>query len=184
MYSSHGHQTRSTTKIQHTIDELAAQLPQRTRMINSDETEGTANGAESVPIQVTSHQLDSLLRELANLREEINRLQVQQGRNEISTTDSNTTKVQVIVNTDPLQQMKDFVKPFYGNPDEDVYKWLESIVHYFNVARLPGIQEQLYFQYASAFLKDYAYTVAPKIIHTGVLPIFLFLTKHCGLSLW
>ncbi|CAF5152331.1 unnamed protein product, partial [Rotaria socialis] len=34
-----------------------------------------------------------------------------------------TIPIHVIVNTDPLQQMKDFVKSFNGNPTDDVTKW-------------------------------------------------------------
>ncbi|CAF3808284.1 unnamed protein product [Rotaria sp. Silwood1] len=34
----------------------------------------------------------------------------------------NMTPIHIIVNTDPLQQMKDFVKPFNGNPNNDVIK--------------------------------------------------------------
>jgi hypothetical protein len=62
-----------------------------------------------------------------------------------------------VINTDPLQQMKDFVKPFHGTDNDDVIKWIESIVHYFDIARLPGDKEKLYLQYAPAFLKEYAY---------------------------
>ncbi|CAF2847699.1 unnamed protein product [Rotaria sp. Silwood2] len=69
----------------------------------------------------------------------------------------NTTPIHIIVNTDPLQQMKDFVKPFNGNPNDEVIKWLESIVHYFDIAQISGDKETLYFQYAPAFLKEYAY---------------------------
>ncbi|CAF0917660.1 unnamed protein product [Rotaria sordida] len=65
--------------------------------------------------------------------------------------------IHVIINTDPLQQMKDFVKPFNGNPNDDVTKWIESIVHYFDIAQISGDKETLYFQYAPAFLKEYAY---------------------------
>ncbi|CAF4947433.1 unnamed protein product [Rotaria sp. Silwood1] len=53
--------------------------------------------------------------------------------------------------------MKDFVKPFNGNPNDDVIKWLKSIVHYFDIAQISGDKETLYFQYAPAFLKEYAY---------------------------
>jgi len=70
---------------------------------------------------------------------------------------TSTTPIHIIINTDPLQQMKDFVKPFNGNSTDDVTKWIESIVHYFDVAQVPGDKETLYFQYAPAFLKEYAY---------------------------
>ncbi|CAF3262391.1 unnamed protein product [Rotaria sp. Silwood2] len=53
--------------------------------------------------------------------------------------------------------MKDFVKPFNGNPNDDIIKWLESIVHYFGIAQISGDKETLYFQYAPAFMKEYAY---------------------------
>ena len=46
-----------------------------------------------------------------------------------------TTPIHIIINTDPLQQMKDFVKPFNGNLNDDVTKWIESIVHYFDIAQ-------------------------------------------------
>ncbi|CAF2143978.1 unnamed protein product [Rotaria magnacalcarata] len=68
-----------------------------------------------------------------------------------------TIPIHVIVNTDPLQQMKDFVKSFNGNPTDDVTKWLDSIIHYFDIAQISGDKETLYFQYAPAFLKEYAY---------------------------
>lgn len=68
-----------------------------------------------------------------------------------------STPAHFIISTDPLQQMKDFVRPFYGNPEDDIGKWIESITHYFDIARLPGEKEQLYLQYAPAFLKEYAY---------------------------
>ncbi|CAF4972289.1 unnamed protein product, partial [Rotaria socialis] len=53
--------------------------------------------------------------------------------------------------------MKDFVKSFNGNPTDDVTKWLDSIIHYFDIAQISGEKETLYFQYAPAFLKEYAY---------------------------
>ena len=74
-----------------------------------------------------------------------------------STITSNITSIQYVVNIDPLQQMKDFVKPFYGNSEEDASKWIDSIVHFFDIIRLPGNNEELCFQYAPAFLKTYAY---------------------------
>ena len=62
-----------------------------------------------------------------------------------------------VINVDPLQQMKDFVKPFSGSTNENVTKWIESVIHFFDVLRLPGTKEALYFQYAPAFLKEYAF---------------------------
>ncbi|CAF4621401.1 unnamed protein product, partial [Rotaria magnacalcarata] len=47
-----------------------------------------------------------------------------------------TIPIHVTVNTDPLQQMKDFVKSFNGNPTDDVTKWLDSIIHYFDIAQI------------------------------------------------
>jgi hypothetical protein len=70
---------------------------------------------------------------------------------------SSTIPVHFVINADPLQQMKDFVKPFLGNRNDDVNKWIENIVHYFDIVRLPGNKDELYFQYAPAFLKEYAY---------------------------
>ncbi|CAF1605405.1 unnamed protein product [Didymodactylos carnosus] len=129
-----------------------------------------------------SAQTYSLQTEIDYLRKELELLKLQQSqqhmnaahsyssntrsfdRNPLSTipplsscTSIATTPMHFIINTDPLQQMKDFVKPFYGKSDDDVDKWIESIIHYFDVARLPGDKEQLYFQYAPAFLKEYAY---------------------------
>ncbi|CAF2952547.1 unnamed protein product [Rotaria sp. Silwood2] len=53
--------------------------------------------------------------------------------------------------------MKDFIKRFFGNPDDDASKWLASINHFFDILRLPGNKDELCFQYAPAFLKTYAY---------------------------
>ena len=53
--------------------------------------------------------------------------------------------------------MKDFVKPFFGNPEDDASKWLASVNHFFDIIRLPGNRDELCFQYAPAFLKTYAY---------------------------
>lgn len=74
-----------------------------------------------------------------------------------STITSIIPSIQYVVNIDPLQQMKDFVKPFYGNSEEDASKWVDSIVHFFDIIRLPGNKDELCFQYAPAFLKAYAY---------------------------
>ena len=65
--------------------------------------------------------------------------------------------VQYVINIDPLQQMKDFVKPFHGKPEDDVVQWIENIRHFFDVVRLPGNKDALCFQYAPAFLKNDAY---------------------------
>lgn len=147
MNNTHGYPTRSTTKISQSIDELAKALLTKGKMANNET--GTSS------MNVFQQQMELLVTELANLREEIGRLKLQQDQQEPITND--LARMKVIVNTDPLQQMKDFVKVFHGNSDEDVYKWLESIVHYFNVAQFPGNQERLYLQYAPAFLKSYAY---------------------------
>ena len=64
--------------------------------------------------------------------------------------------VHFVINVDPLQQMKDFVKPFSENANDDVIKWIDSVTHFFDIIRLPGTKEALYFQYAPAFLKEYA----------------------------
>jgi len=74
-----------------------------------------------------------------------------------STIASSIPPMQYVVNIDPLQQMKDFVKPFFGNPEDDVSKWLAIINHFFDIIRLPGNKDELCFQYAPAILKTYAY---------------------------
>ncbi|CAF4225300.1 unnamed protein product [Rotaria sordida] len=74
-----------------------------------------------------------------------------------STITSTIPSIQYVINIDPLQQMKDFVKPFFGNPEDDAFKWLASIAHFFDIVRLPGNKDELCFQYAPAFLKTYAY---------------------------
>ncbi|CAF2814540.1 unnamed protein product [Rotaria sp. Silwood2] len=74
-----------------------------------------------------------------------------------STITSTIPSIQYVINIDPLQQMKDFVKPFFGNPEDDASKWLASIAHFFDIIRLPGNKDELCFQYAPAFLKTYAY---------------------------
>jgi hypothetical protein len=74
-----------------------------------------------------------------------------------STTTSTHPPIQYVLNIDPLQQMKDFVKPFLGNPEDDATKWLDSIVHFIDIIRLPANKDELCFQYAPAFLKAYAY---------------------------
>jgi predicted nucleic acid-binding OB-fold protein len=109
----------------------------------------------SVQIHALQMELDVLRKEL-----EILKLQKSQQQSNIQLVDRNlvtATPTHIVINTDPLQQMKDFVKPFYGNSNDDVVKWVESIVHYFDVARVTGNKEQLYFQYAPAFLEEYAY---------------------------
>ena len=145
--SMHGYSTRRTTTIQQSINELANQLEKRTRKM-------PLNGITEDGDNIGSNTTAELLTELEQLRAEMARLKLQQSQQMIN---SGNPMMQVIVNTDPLQQMKEFVKPFNGKPDENVYKWLESIVHYFEVVKLPGEKEQLYFQYAPAFLKNYAY---------------------------
>jgi hypothetical protein len=74
-----------------------------------------------------------------------------------STVTSIIPSIQYVINIDPLQQMKDFVKPFLGNLEDDASKWLASINHFFDIIRLPGNKDELCFQYAPAFLKTYAY---------------------------
>ena len=68
-----------------------------------------------------------------------------------------TPPIQVVVKPDPLQQIKDFIKSFAGNDNEDVRKWVESISHVFDIICLPGANEELCLQYAPAFLKGYGY---------------------------
>lgn len=67
-----------------------------------------------------------------------------------------TSAVQYVINIDPLQQMKDFVKPFNGSSEVDPRRWLDSITNFFDIVRLPGNREDLCFQYGPAFLKAYA----------------------------
>lgn len=148
---------------------------------NSETLSGTKTQTSNEPIispqkstmnpQFT--QMYSLHKEVDYLRNELELLKLIQAESQRNNTDSHrfdphaidynqpltipSTTTQFIINTDPLQHMKDFVKPFYGNPDDDTGKWIESIIHYFDIARLPGEKEQLYLQYAPAFLKEYAY---------------------------
>ena len=37
--------------------------------------------------------------------------------------------------------MKELVEPFDGNHQDDAAKWLEGIVHFFDIIRLPGVKE-------------------------------------------
>ena len=74
-----------------------------------------------------------------------------------STTNSTSSSIQYVLNIDPLQQMKDFVKPFFGNSEEDAIKWVDSIIHFVEIIRLPARKEDLCYQYAPAFLKANAY---------------------------
>ena len=67
------------------------------------------------------------------------------------------SSIQYVINLDPLRQMKEFVKPFNGNSDDDPVKWIDSINHFFDVVRLPGDKDELRLQDAPAFLKQYAY---------------------------
>ena len=67
------------------------------------------------------------------------------------------TSLPYVRNIDPLQQLKNFVKPFRGIDTDDVVQWIESVIHFFNIIQLPGIQERLHLQYAPALLQDYAY---------------------------
>lgn len=62
-----------------------------------------------------------------------------------------------MLNIDPLQQMKEFVKPFSGYPNEDANKWLDSVAHFIDIIQLPVEKEVLKLQYAPAFLKANAY---------------------------
>lgn len=164
MSNPHGYSTRRTTHIEQTIEQLAAQLPQRTRMSNPNDNGAAVDSLDNINMahgggNIGNERMEWLVSELAQLREELGRFQLQQQQQHTLTTtiSPNMTPVQVMVTTDPLQQMKDFVKPFHGHMEEDVHKWIESIVHYFNIAKLPGNQEALYLQYAPAFLKSYAY---------------------------
>jgi hypothetical protein len=136
-----------------------------------------------VPPSTTSFDQTYFLKlEIDRLTKELEHMKLQQSQQQLNTTRTShpntsysfihqpkttmtqaphstvsTTPIHIIVNTDPLQQMKDFVKPFNGNPNDDVMKWIESIIHYFDIAQVPGDKETLYFQYAPAFLKEYAY---------------------------
>ena len=130
-----------------------------------------------LPPTATFDQTDRLKLEVERLTKELELIKLQQSDMRTSHSDTtraivqqpmstitqlpysnvNTTPIHIIVNTDPLQQMKDFVKPFNGNPNDDIIQWLESIVHYFDIAQISGDKETLYFQYAPAFLKEYAY---------------------------
>ena len=74
-----------------------------------------------------------------------------------TTNNSLIPSVQYVINIDPLQQMKDFVKPFHGKPEDDVVQWIETIRHFFDVVRLPANKDNLCFQYAPAVLKNDAY---------------------------
>lgn len=62
---------------------------------------------------------------------------------QLLTNQSTNPSIQYIINIDPLQQMKDLVKPFYGNPEEDAMKWIDDINHFFDVIRLPGNKDEL-----------------------------------------
>lgn len=157
MSNKHNHSTRLTTKIEETINELTARLPQRKRMSKSNVDDENNIGEDGLNSGNGNERMEWLLMELAQLREQLGRFQLHQQQQTILANNPNMPTMQVVMSTDPLQQMKDFVKPFYGNREEDVYKWIESITHYFNVARLPGDQDALYLQYAPAFLKSYAY---------------------------
>lgn len=74
-----------------------------------------------------------------------------------NTTNPINSSIQYVLNIDPLQQMKEFVKPFFGNSEEDAIKWVNSVVHFIYIIRLPMKKEDLCFQYAPAFLKANAY---------------------------
>lgn len=161
MRNSHRYDTRGTTVISCTIGELAARLLKNRTMTNKDLESNDGDAAPKAgtePIGSTANgsleQGQRLQMEVEYLRQEMAKLK--SSHNSFS-IDQNAMPMHVVVNSDPLQQMKEFVKPFHGRDQDDVHKWLESITHYFSVTRLPGVQEQLYLQYAPAFLKDIAY---------------------------
>lgn len=161
MSKVHDYSTRRTTIITESISQLAAILPIRKRMTNKAEGLGLFDEMDGTTISLNNmeRRMELLMVELTNVREELAQLKLQQSRQGEVSTDLQvtTTTTKVVVGTDPLQQMKDFVRPFHGESNEDVHMWIESIVHYFDVAQLPGSQELLYIQYAPAFLQSYAY---------------------------
>ena len=76
---------------------------------------------------------------------------------QLVTNNSIIPSIQYVINIDPLQQMKEFVKSFSGNSEDDASKWLASINHFFDIIRLPGDKDEMCLQYAPAFLKTNAY---------------------------
>ncbi|CAF1577031.1 unnamed protein product, partial [Didymodactylos carnosus] len=61
---------------------------------------------------------------------------------------------QVMINaSNPLHDMKDFVKPFYGSSKENAKTWLDDVIHYFDVSQLSGDKDQQCRQYAPIFVK-------------------------------
>jgi acylphosphatase len=61
----------------------------------------------------------------------------------VSHSNLSTTSIHVVINTDPFQQMKDFVKPFNGSPNVDVMNRTESIIHCFDITQISGNKETL-----------------------------------------
>ena len=141
--------------------------------INVKHSNESVFSSSQLPQNFESTQIYLLQKEIDCLRKELELLKLRQSESSlqdihlyrsdphvddhIRSLNIPSTPAHFIISTDPLQQMKDFVRPFYGNPEDDIGKWIESITHYFDIARLPGEKEQLYLQYAPAFLKEYAY---------------------------
>ncbi|CAF3133923.1 unnamed protein product [Rotaria socialis] len=94
-----------------------------------------------LPSTTTFDQTDRLKLEIERLTKELELMKLQQSNTiRVSHSDTSgatvqqrtttqlpysnvtTTPIHIIINTDPLQQMKDFVKPFNGNPSDDIIK--------------------------------------------------------------
>lgn len=121
-------------ELQHEIAILKAEL-QRTNTIDSQQVIAKSNSSNSQPNLV--YPMNDSMR--------------------LSTTNLTSPSVQYVLNVDPLQQMKDFVKPFFGNSEEDASKWIDSVDHFIDIIRLPTNKEELCHQYAPALLKANAY---------------------------
>ncbi|CAF1414737.1 unnamed protein product [Adineta ricciae] len=76
---------------------------------------------------------------------------------QLATNNSTIPSIQYVINIDPLQKMKEIVKSFSGNPEDDASKWLASINHFFGIIRLPGDKDELCLQYGPAFLRTNSY---------------------------
>jgi hypothetical protein len=133
--------------LQNEVDRLKAEL----QMLKSSSSQPLIDQMNPLNLQSTI----SCPRTPSNLRSTI--LSPMNVSTQSSTITSSIPSIQYVINIDPLQQMKDFVKPFFGNPEDDASKWLASINHFFDIIRLPGNKDDLCFQYAPAFLKTYAY---------------------------
>lgn len=183
--SNHQYYTRSKTKPHQPSNESSISSSSIIQIrhpiiMNNSATKGeeslpssdvSTRAPEPVPVTF-SHEIAQVLRdEVAALKMELQRLTStnSQSSNDkpnplnfesvlaYSTNTSKNPSIQYVLNIDPLQQMKDFVKPFFGNPENDATKWLDSIVHFIDIIRLPANKDELCFQYAPAFLKENAY---------------------------